>query len=162
MFHFEGILLSRFDSLRRPTIRQVLPFDKSDNLADLSSELKEQILKLIDTPTADDYFTFGFEQFMTANLYIEVPSDWNRSKREILCLTIITHQEKLELFNRSLIKSAQRLKAIPNLFKAFHDERRERDSEVEQKQAELKAFLAKSNEEVIRVKNTVIHVFLSH
>ncbi len=117
------------------------------NLEDISAPVKlppkvrTEIAKLIDLQTTEELFTYGFENYASANLYFEIPSDWARGNRELLCLSILLHSGKPELFKETLIGGAQRLKAIPNLFKAFHVKTKGPDPEIQQKQLKLKELL---------------------
>ncbi len=149
----ESLVLCYFDNLKGPSISHAVPLGASSDPADLPPDLGNQILKMIDTHTTESFFTYGFETYATANLYFEIPSDWARGKREILCLSVLTHSGRVELFKQTLIEGAQRFKAIPNIYKAFHPEKTAGDNEVEKKQKELEKFLANLGQDVIRVRD---------
>ncbi len=152
MTRLEALVLCYFDNIKGPTIAHVLDLENTRTPANLPPNVHLEITKLIDMHTAEEFFTYGFETYTTANLYFEIPSDLARGKREILCYSILTHSRKPEVFKETLIGGAQRLRAIPNIYKAFHDEQITRDQETGQKQQELKEFLANLCQDVNRAK----------
>ncbi len=153
----EALVLCFFDQIKGPSIGYALPLRVSSDPAELPPNLEKQILKLIDTQTAEEFFTYGFETYTTANLYFEIPSEWTRAKRETICLSVLTHSGKAELFKNILVGGARRIKAISNLYKAFHEERRAKDPEVEQKRQELRDYLVKLCQEVLAIRDIAIN-----
>ncbi len=153
----EALVLCYFDNQKGPTINNALPLGSDSVPSELPPDVRKQIEKLIDTQTTEEFFTYGFETYTTANLYFEIPSEWARGKREVLCLSVITHSGKPEFFKETLIEGAQRLKAIPSICKAFHVERIDKDQEVGQKHQELDEFLAKLRKDVIRARKQAIN-----
>ncbi len=156
MTWLEALVICYFDNLIGPSIGYALPLGISSDPADLPPNLGNQILKLIDTQTAETFFTYGFETYTTANLYFEIPSDWSRSKLEIICLSVLTQSGKPELFRETLIEGAQRFKAIPDMYKAFHPEKKASDNKVGEKRKELEIFLTNLNQEVTRIRDEAI------
>ncbi len=156
MTGLEALVLCFFDNLKGPTITHVLDLDSSSASTELPPNVHAEIVKLIDLQNTEEFFTYGFETYSTANLYIQIPSEWARGKQEILCLSILTHSGKPEFFKETLIGGAQRLKAIPNIFKAFHIERKAQDQEIDDKRQELKEFLSSFCQDVLRAREKAI------
>src|SRR4030042_64455 len=116
----EALVLCYCDNFKGPRITNVLNLDNIGTPVKLPPKVRKEIEKLVDTQTEEGFFTYGFKTYTTANFYFEIPSDLARGKREILCLSVLTHSRKPELFKETLIRGAQRFKVIPNLYKAFH------------------------------------------
>ncbi len=152
----EALLLCYFDNQKGPTITHALPLGSDSVPTELPSKVLKEIEKLIDTQTTEEFFTYGFETYTTANLYFEIPSEWARGKREILCLSVLTHKGKPEVFKETLIEGAQRLKAIPCIYKAFHVEHKNQDQGVGEKGQELDKFLRKLCKDIILARKKAI------
>jgi hypothetical protein len=144
----EALVLSYFDNKIGPTISHAFNLEGISAPVKLPPNIRTEIVKLIDMQTTEEFFTYGFENYASANLYFEIHSDWARGNRELLCLSILLHFGKPELFKETLIGGAQRLKAIPNLFKAFHGKPKDPDPEIQQKQLELKELLTTLCQEI--------------
>ncbi len=152
----EALVLSYFDNKIGPTISHAFNLAGSSALVKLPPKVRTEIVKLIDLQTTEEFFTYGFENYASANLYFEIPSDWARGNRELLCLSFLLHSGKPELFKETLIGGAQRLKAIPNIYKAFYVEKKVQDQEVNHKRQELEEFLSSFCQDVLRAREKAI------
>src|SRR5271157_3225927 len=134
------------------TILQSLRFDNSKAPIRLPSDLQEQLLKLMDNLVDEGFFSHGFKTYMTANLYFKIPSGLSRGNWELLCLSVITRSRKPELFKDTLEAGVARLKAIPEVYKAFHGEQQVGSEDFKEKQQELKEFMASLCEDLRQAK----------
>ncbi len=154
MTRLEALVLSYFDAHKGPVITHILDLEGRNAPTKLPLDVRKEITKFIDMQTAEKFFTYGFKNYTSANLYFEIPSNLARGNREILCLTALTRSGKPEVFKETLFAGANRLKTIPNLYMAFHDNLK--DPEVTQKQRELKEFLAILCQELNRAREMAI------
>jgi hypothetical protein len=152
----DALVLCYFDNLKGPTITHVLNLESTSTAGNLPPNVLTEIAKLIDTQNKEEFFTYGFEAYTTGNIYFEIPSGWARGKQEILCLSVLTQSGKPDLFKETLIGGARRLKAIPNIYKAFHIEQKAQDREVGQKRQELEEFLANFCQDVNHAREKAI------
>ncbi len=143
------MLLCHFDKIKGPTVTHIVKVDKSSARFTLPPKVTEQIGKLIDTQTTENFFTYGFESYTAANLFFEIPSEWARAKRETLCMSLLIDSGKPEWFKDSMVKGAKLLKDIPDLYKAFYEEKKAVDVGVAQKQRVLASSITKIKQDVL-------------
>ena len=129
-----------------------LRFDNSKAPVKLPPDLQAQIRKLMDNLDDEGFFSHSFKTYMTANLCFKIPSVWARGNWELLCLSVITKSKKPELFKDALEAGVVRIKAIPELYKAFHGEKQVENEDFKDKQQELKEFLASLCEDLRQAK----------
>lgn len=149
MTRLEALLLSYFDDKKGPTISHVMYLEGRGAPIKLPLDVRKEVAKFIDMQTGVKFFTYGFKNYTSANLYFEIPSDLARGKREILCLTVLLHSGKPESLKETLLAGSQRLKAIPNIYLAFHVNATVPDTELTQKQLALTEFLSNLCQEVL-------------
>jgi len=145
-------VLSHFDSVIGPRIIRALNIDNSIAPVKLSRDIQTQLQKLMDAEVDEGFFSHSIKYFMTANFYFKIPSAWARGNWELLCLSVITQSTKPELFKDTLEAGVVRLKAIPELYKAFHGEIRAENEDFNEKQLVLKEFLVSLCEEIRQAK----------
>jgi len=149
-------VLSYFDTVLGPIITHAMRLDNSGAPIKLPLDLQKNIQKLIDSQTDEGFFVHSIKIHMTANVYFRIPSEWARGKYEMLCLSILIRSKNPELFKATLEAGVGRLKAIPDLYKAFYREKKINDEAVEKKRQELEESLALLCQDVLQAKKQAI------
>jgi len=112
------LVLSYFDIYSGPRIFLKAP----ETLKEKFLEKIPQLMTIYET----GFFVHIFDDFKSANLIFEIPSEYSRGNQEILLLSIIIKEEKYDLnvvLSRELMEEfAKEIKEIDKAYKAFYYE----------------------------------------
>jgi hypothetical protein len=112
--------LNYFNTIRGPQIFHTVPEDIDKNIAQSVANLLN-ISELV----KQKFFLYEAADFKTVSLYLEVPSEWARGKKEMLLLSIILPPdftiENKDPVHALLEKVASEISQVENGFMAFYE-----------------------------------------
>ncbi|MFX0070966.1 MAG: hypothetical protein ACFFAO_07745 [Candidatus Hermodarchaeota archaeon] len=136
------LLLSYFDRIMGPLVFLTNP----QNLAnELEEGYVEQINSLLDTEN-NGFFTHNFSpELKTANCLFKIDSIWARGRSELAMISAIVSEEEPDYttYEEVLSKFVEKIKNIPEIFKAFYINKgpTEEEEEIQSKFSLLKEEL---------------------
>ena len=114
------LILSYFDRRMGPRIFLIVPSD----LVDTERELLDNVKTLLDRDEAG-FFTHNFTpELKTANYIFNIESKWARGRQEGLMISALCSEEDPDYvsYERVLTYFINKLKNIPDMFKAFYSD----------------------------------------
>lgn len=112
------LVLTYFDRLKGPSIFMSFPDAK------IEEDIINKLIKFFDLDINETFFEIVLinKQKKIINLYIEIPSDWARGKKEMVMLSLIMKKEyPSELVYAFIVETSHKILKTNNVFKAFYN-----------------------------------------
>ncbi|MBY9007601.1 MAG: hypothetical protein KGD63_12695 [Candidatus Lokiarchaeota archaeon] len=111
------LVLTYFDRLKGPSIFLSFPEVK------LEEDIINKLIKFFDLDINETFFEIVLinKNKKIINLYIEIPSEWARGKKEMVMLSLIMKKSyPSELLYAFIVETSHKILKTDNVFKAFY------------------------------------------
>ncbi len=157
------ILLTHFDNVLGPNPFLRVPLHPKEGEPVLPATLQRDIASLMDTITTEGFFSHSLKEINSANYFLELNSKWGRGGKELLCITILTKVKNPQIYKDALENFANKIKKIPELYKAFYENSKPGEKDIANKKdalvismREFAIMIAKMKEEATAGKILVL------
>ncbi|MHA1982831.1 MAG: ADP-ribosylation factor-like protein [Candidatus Hodarchaeales archaeon] len=116
----KSIIISYFDSIKGPINYLSVSSEENELIA---NDILKGIAKFLDMFQADQFFSRTIEEYNSENLFIELPSEWARGKKELILLTFLSSKgdQVLETIEQALRGLAREFLEYKETFRAFYN-----------------------------------------